>query len=202
MNSLYFDKIEDIVTKSSGYGEVTLENVPQIFNKLRKSSPNALEIFATPYVLVNEEYYEYYNKIHKSIDEYAQYSKYRLLKALQGWFHKYAFAMSYSCKNLAHMYRLEDMIERILDDELFSKCLVPYQYKDIKVLREKEWQDSYKQEMNSIFYSVSADLENYFEFNEYTSNEDIKIKIDMHQRQLMEFYIMNIAYKKFRGLLE
>ena len=50
------------------YGTCHIKDVRAAFNELRKSSPNMLELFASPYMIINKEYAHIWNTICFNVD--------------------------------------------------------------------------------------------------------------------------------------
>ena len=104
----------------------------------RKQNLNFLEILFTPYKIVNPLYEEEWNKLVEANEEIAHYNPYRAIKSMKGialekWHameHEYPSKVDvlakygYDPKQLHHLFRVEEYIERYINGEPYKYCLI------------------------------------------------------------------------------
>ena len=82
------------------HGDIYVKDIRLMFDELRKSSPNILELLASNYMWINKDYQYYFLPILKNVDNFAQLSTYKLLKGLEGLFKRYSNPLDLSSKYL------------------------------------------------------------------------------------------------------
>lgn len=116
----------------------------------RKQNLNFLEILFTPYVVINPTYANEWNQLIENREAIARYDLKQAIKSMRGIAYEKYFAMtheypsrmevirkySYDIKQLHHLVRVEEYIERYINGEPYEDCLKPKNYdylKDIKM---------------------------------------------------------------------
>lgn len=113
----------------------------------RKQNLNFLEILFSPYTIINPMYAEQWNRLVVAREEIAHYNLPQAIRSMRGIAKEKYFAMEhqypsrmewinkfgYDPKQLHHLLRVEEYIERYLNGESYSNCLNP---KDPEYLKE------------------------------------------------------------------
>lgn len=104
----------------------------------RKQNLNFLEILFTPYYYINPLYEEQWNHLLEHREEIAHMNPYRAVKSMKGiamekWHaleHPYPSKLDildkwgYDPKQLHHLFRIEEYIERYINGESYADCLI------------------------------------------------------------------------------
>lgn len=113
----------------------------------RKQNLNFLEILFTPYAIINPLYEKEWMKLVEHREEIAHYNRYYAVKAMKGialqkfhaMEHRYPSKIEiidkigYDPKQLHHLLRIDEYLERYINGESFEACLKP---KDPEFLKE------------------------------------------------------------------
>ena len=105
----------------------------------RKQNLNFLEILFTEFKIVNPRYEEMWNVLIEHREEIARYNKFQAIKSMKGiamekyhaMCHPYPSKMAiieshgYDGKQVHHLIRVEDYIERYIAGESYESCLKP-----------------------------------------------------------------------------
>lgn len=105
----------------------------------RKQNLNFLEILFTPYKILNSVYEEQWNRLVKAREAIAHMNPYRSVQSMRGIALEKYHAMEhpypskidiinehgYDPKQLHHLLRVEDYLERYIHGESYEKCLRP-----------------------------------------------------------------------------
>ena len=104
----------------------------------RKQNLNFLEILFTPYKILNPVYEEQWNRLVEAREDIAHYSPIQAIKSMRGIAKEKYFAMEhhypsrmewinkfdYDPKQLHHLLRVEEYIERYINGVPYEKCLI------------------------------------------------------------------------------
>lgn len=104
----------------------------------RKQNLNFLEILFTPYKILNPMYEEQWNRLIDTREEIAHYSPVQAIKSMRGIAKEKYFAMEhhypsrmewinkfgYDPKQLHHLLRVEEYIERYINNVPYERCLI------------------------------------------------------------------------------
>lgn len=104
----------------------------------RKQNLNFLEILFTPYKILNPFYEEQWNRLIEAREDIAHYSPVQAIKSMRGIAKEKYFAMEhhypsrmewinkylYDPKQLHHLLRVEEHIERYINGVPYEKCLI------------------------------------------------------------------------------
>jgi hypothetical protein len=118
----------------------------------KKQNLNFLEILFTPYFIINPLYYEEWNKLVIHREQIARMNPYRAVKSMKGialekyhaMEHEYPSKLAviakygYDGKQVSHLLRVEDYLERYIAGEDYEKCLIPTLSKKNRLLDYKE----------------------------------------------------------------
>lgn len=142
--------LEDICLnkKPVSYTHVRADNEHIDFKDLRviagdfkKQNINFLEILFTPYCIINKDYKELFQPMLDHAEDIAYYDRHRFVKSV-AWMsmekkkaleldrlsqHDEIIKYGWSTKQLHHIIRLHNFLERWVSGELFANCLIdPY----------------------------------------------------------------------------
>ena len=105
----------------------------------RKQNLNFLEILFTPYRIVNPQYAKWWNMLVEHKEDIAHYDIHRAIKSMKGiamekfhaMEHKYPSKVDiierygYDSKQLHHLLRVEEYLERYINGVSYEQCLIP-----------------------------------------------------------------------------
>jgi hypothetical protein len=105
----------------------------------RKQNLNFLEILFTPYKIVNPQYEQWWNRLVENREAIAHYDIHRAIKSMKGiamekyhaMEHRYPSKVDiidrycYDSKQLHHLLRVEEYLERYINGVSYEQCLVP-----------------------------------------------------------------------------
>ena len=105
----------------------------------RKQNINFLEILFTDFKIISNEYEKFWNVLIKNREAIARYNPYQAVKAMKGHAmekyqkmeHPYPARkdviekFGYDPKQLSHLVRIEDYLERYIEGESYKNCLYP-----------------------------------------------------------------------------
>ena len=117
---------------------IDLKDVRLYIQTFRKQNLNFLEILFTKYVIINPLYEKEWNRLVAAREDIANYSPFASIKSMKGiamekyhamehhypsrmeWINKFG----YDPKQLHHLLRVEEYIERYINDEPYEDCLM------------------------------------------------------------------------------
>ena len=117
---------------------IDFKDVRLYMDTFRKQNLNFLEILFTPYYYVNPLYKDQWNRLVEHREEIARMNPYRAVKSMKGiamekWHaleHPYPSKLDildkwgYDPKQLHHLFRIEEYIERYINGESYADCLI------------------------------------------------------------------------------
>ena len=118
---------------------IDFKDVRLYINTFRKQNTNFLEILFTPFKITNPLYASEWNRLVEAREDIAHYNPYRAVKAIKGMSmekyhalkHPYPSKLevlvkySYDPKQLHHLLRLEEFLNRYISGESYTNCLIP-----------------------------------------------------------------------------
>lgn len=110
-----------------------------MLNCFRKQNLNFLEILFTPYFILSNFYKNEWNELIQHREKIAHYNPYQAVKSMKGiamekyhaMEHEYPSKLEilakygYDGKQVHHLLRVEDYIERYINGEDYQSCLIP-----------------------------------------------------------------------------
>ena len=184
-------------TITTKYGTCVIKDVRMMFNEIRKSSPNILECFATNYSIVNRDYQKLITDFCNNIDFYALLDEYKILRGLEGLYHRYSkdTVAKNNCKSYANMLRICKIIDVIINNEdwSYSSLLQPSK-EELEYLRwvknNKDFKAVFNQEyFDNLCFNIEYELKKYFDTHKASYNIGIYDSINKVQRELIQRYI-------------
>lgn len=139
-----------------------LKDVRLYFQTFRKQNLNFMEILFTKYKIVNPTYEQYWNRLIKNNEQIARYNPVGAVKTMKGIAlekyhaleHRYPSKVNiidkwgYDGKQLHHLFRVREYLQRYIEGEKYSDCLISRvgdYLKIIKTLTDKGFYYSLKQ---------------------------------------------------------
>ena len=106
----------------------------------RKQNPNFVEILFTPYMILNPKYSSQWNRLVDAREDIARYAPNQAIKAMRGTAKEKYHAMEYRYpsrvewidkfgydpKQLHHLLRIQQFIERYIKGQPYKRCLTDY----------------------------------------------------------------------------
>lgn len=130
---------------------IDLKDIRLYIQTFRKQNLNFLEILYTPYFyLPNENFAPLWKKLVERREEITHYNRVRGVKSMMGIASEKYFAMEhhyparmewinkfgYDPKQLHHLLRIEEYLNRYLNDEPYGDCLISKQADFLKYVKE------------------------------------------------------------------
>ena len=129
---------------------IDFKDIRLYIQTFRKQNLNFLEILFTPYCIINPLYKNEWDRLVVAREDIAHYAPIQAIKSMKGIAKEKYFAMehhyparmewinkfSYDPKQLHHLLRVEEYIERYIKKESYNDCLIskqPEYLKDVKI---------------------------------------------------------------------
>lgn len=188
---------------------IDFKDIRLYIQTFRKQNLNFLEILFTKYCIVNPMYKDEWDRLVKYREEIAHYAPVQAIKSMKGiamekyhaMEHHYPARMAwiekfgYDPKQLHHLIRVREYIERYINGESYADCLIstmPYYLQRVKV-------GFYKLDDARIVANQSIDRINNL-CNEYLETCTTEVNKDVDELlDDVQYNIMNIAIKKEIG---
>lgn len=120
---------------------IDFKDIRLYIQTFRKQNLNFLEILFSPYAIVNPLYKEQWNRLVKAREQIAHYAPVQAIKSMKGiamekyhaMEHHYPARMAwiekfgYDPKQLHHLIRVREYVERYIDGESYEDCLISTQ---------------------------------------------------------------------------
>lgn len=118
---------------------IDLKDIRLMFQTFRKQNMNFIEILFTEYKIINPLYEEFWNELIAQNEMIAQYNPNKAVSTMKGiasekyhaMEHRYPSRVAvidkfgYDIKQLHHLFRIEDFLERYINGESYLSCLIP-----------------------------------------------------------------------------
>lgn len=174
---------------NTSYGTCHVKDIRMAFNELRKASPNILEVFATPYALINIEYSHLFSQIDDCINYFAVLNPYRFIHGLEGLLRRYEKDIE-NPKYFANYIRICEMIERAIQGDNYKDLLIP---KNSDYLTELKYSDKIANNTLNAAKEcakvIKQIMEDFYSHSDKGSNQGVLAAINFYESELMEKYI-------------
>ena len=172
----------------------------------RKQNLNFLEILFTDYYVINPAYEEQWNRLVARREEIARMNEYRAVKAMKGvalekyhaMEHEYPSKVDvlakwgYDPKQLHHLLRVEEYLERYISGEEYNSCLCPHNPEFlIKVKRGFYNLEKAREVADAAKAHVESMADDFCK--NHSDNEDAEIRALLED---VSYNIMKIAVEK------
>ena len=128
---------------------IDFKDIRLMFQTFRKQNLNFLEILFTEYKIINPLYADLWAEVEKYKEEIAHYNLYFAVKAMKGialekyhaMEHRYPAKieiidrMGYDPKQLHHLVRVDDYLQRYINGESYEDCLHPTDPEYLKAIK-------------------------------------------------------------------
>ena len=174
------------------YGDIYVKDIRLMFEELRKCSPNMLEVLASKYILINKKYSDQINGCLLCVNDFAKLSTYKLLKGLEGLFHRYAekFTKAETTpKDIVNILRVSKMIEKIINEENFCETLIPDNYEELLKIKNGEIEYNDEEILKNHIIKTYQKLLDYYEKHELSFQPQIKQSINDFQKKILRMYL-------------
>ena len=128
---------------------IDFKDIRLMFQTFRKQNLNFLEILFTEYKIINPLYADLWAEVEKYKEEIAHYNLYFAVKAMKGialekyhaMDHRYPAKieiidrMGYDPKQLHHLVRVDDYLQRYINGESYEDCLRPTDPEYLKAIK-------------------------------------------------------------------
>ena len=189
---------------------IDLKDIRLMFQTFRKQNLNFMEILFTKYKIINPMYEEYWTELVECNEKIAHYDPCGAVKTMKGiamekyhaMEHRYPAkakiidAWGYDPKQLSHLIRVREYIERYINGEKYADCLM---FKKATYLKKVK----YANPTMKPFYSLEAsrklgkaildeivDIADKFVKHELPKDEQIDVILDRIQEKIMRDAIM------------
>jgi predicted nucleotidyltransferase len=129
-----------------------LKDIRLMFNNFKKQNINFLEVLFSPYYWVDERYEEEFEQLRAHAEEIAHYNENVAVKCMLGMAKEKYKAMEhpyptlidkiekygYDGKQLHHIVRMREFMERYIDGEPFGSCLISNHREYLLKLKKNE----------------------------------------------------------------
>lgn len=173
-----------------------------------KQNLNFLEILFTPYFIVNGQYYDQWQRLIEARESIARMNEYRAVKSMKGIALEKYYAMEhpypskleilakygYDGKQVHHLIRVDDYLERYIAGEKYEKCLIPSATKKDHMLEYKRQEiplEMARQEAKRVLDHVIQIADTYC--SKKADEEDVAMRSLL---QDVQYEIMKIAVSK------
>ena len=188
---------------------IDFKDVRLYMETFRKQNLNFLEILFTPFYLINPMYEAEWNRLIAAREEIARMNEFRAVKSMKGialekfhaMEHKYPSKLDiinkygYDGKQVSHLIRVEDYLERYINGEDYESCLHPTDSKRDEIMKFKMLSYFSLAEAKARALEVKAHVEKIAD--EFCEGKEDYEKPEM--RELLESVqtnIMKIAIKE------
>jgi hypothetical protein len=179
---------------------IDFKDIRLMLGTFRKQNLNFIEILFTKYKIVNPLYAQEWNRLVKANERIAHYNPYLAVKAMKGVAmekyhaleHPYPAKLAvlekfgYDPKQLHHLFRIEEFLERYINGECYYDCMYPSDSLFLKSVKEgvfsqQEAEEGAKASLDRIIKMTD-------EFSAITPNkgdESVDHLLDDVQRKIM-----------------
>lgn len=128
---------------------IDLKDIRLYIQTFRKQNLNFLEILFTPYFIINPQFVSQWNRLLDHREEITHYDPVRSVKSMMGIASEKYFAMEhhyparmewiekygYDPKQLCHLLRVSEYLQRYLEGENYGNCLLTKQPEYLKAVK-------------------------------------------------------------------
>lgn len=130
---------------------IDFKDVRLYMDTFKKQNLNFLEILFTPFKIVNPMYADEWNRLVEAREEIARMNEFRAVKSMKGialekfhaMEHRYPSKIDiidmygYDGKQVSHLIRVDDYLERYIKGERYESCLRPTDSKKDEIMKFK-----------------------------------------------------------------
>lgn len=183
---------------------IDLKDIRLYMQCFKKQNLNFLEILFTQYKIVNQLYEDEWNRLVEAREEVARYCPYRAVKSMYGIAlekyhaleHEYPSKIEvlkqygYDPKQLHHLLRVEDYLERYINGEQYEKCLRPLDPEYLKSVKKGLYNlDDARIIANSVMAHIEQLMKDYCDKNKCSYDVKVKELLDDVAYQIMKISV-------------
>lgn len=169
----------------------------------RKQNLNFLEILFSPYKIINPMYEEQWDRLIVERENIAHYSPVQAIKAMRGVAKEKYFAMehhyparmewinkySYDPKQLHHLLRVEEYIERYINGESYENCLHSFHPEHLIEVKKGLYNlEEARAQANDAIKHIDLLCDDFLK-NTWGVDKDIDLLLDDVQYEIMKIAI-------------
>lgn len=188
---------------------IDFKDIRLMLQTYRKQNLNFIETLFTEYKYINPLYYKNWSRLIDARERIARYNPYTAVKAMKGialekfhaMEHEYPSKVEiiakygYDCKQLHHLLRVEEFLERYINGEWYANCLRPRDPEYLKAVKQNLYNlDEAREKAVAALNHIEIMVE---EFCSKTPNE-----CDPRVDELLDDVQRNIMRKALRIELE
>ena len=188
---------------------IDFKDIRLYIQTFRKQNLNFLEILFTKYCIVNPMYKSEWNRLVSAREEIAHYAPVQAIKSMKGiamekyhaMEHHYPARMAwiekfgYDPKQFHHLWRVEEYIERYINEESYADCLISKQPEVLQNAKIGNWTLGDARWMAKVSIDhIDKMCSEYLETCNKEVDKDVDILLDD-----VQYNIMKIAIKKEIG---
>lgn len=191
---------------------IDFKDVRLYMDTFRKQNLNFLEILFTPFKIINPMYADEWNRLVAAREEIARMNEFRAVKSMKGialekfhaMEHRYPSKIDiidrygYDGKQVSHLIRVDDYLERYIKGERYESCLRPTDSKKDEIMKFKLLKYFSLAEAQVRALEVKAHVEKIAD--EFCEGKEEYEKPEM--RELLESVQTNIMKAAIRKELE
>lgn len=193
---------------------VDCKDIRLYFNTFRKQNINFVEILFSDYVIVNPKYAYYWNMLVNNNEKLAHMNPLAAIKCMCGMCHEKLKDLTrefpakkelidkhgYDSKQLCHILRIQDFLERYIAGEKYEDCLIPREVNKLHAIKRYEADinlEAAKAMANKAVAQMDIMVYDY-EQNHSTMEFDAEANylLDFVLRSVMDIYLSNIYKDK------
>lgn len=184
---------------------IDLKDIRLMFQTFRKQNMNFIEILFTEYKIINPLYEDFWNELIAQNEMIAQYNPHKAVSTMKGIAsekfhaleHRYPSRIEvidkfggYDPKQLHHLLRIEEFLERYINGEAYAECLKPcaegcFVLKHIKQFGVKNLEEA-RQFAEECFDRISRMANEYRATHRDEGNPAVDELLDNIQRKIMK----------------
>ena len=180
---------------------IDLKDIRLMHECFRKQNINFLEILFTPYCWINPKYFPYWDSLVSYRESIGRYNQYRAINAMRGMAYEKFAQMEksmphnaaevekygYEPKQLSHIMRLNDFVERYIADMSFKSCLIPSNRDEIMNAKLGNYSlEDARNLARELLKHIDELCTNYCDTHEPSTNHLVDIILDSAQEDIIK----------------
>ena len=180
---------------------IDFKDIRLYINEFRKQNINFLEILFTQYCWINPKYFTYWDSLINYRESIGRYNQYRAINAMRGMAYEKFSQMEkpmphnaaniekygYEAKQLSHIMRLDDFVEKYIADMSFKSCLIPSNRDEIMKAKLGDYSLDYARDIAQEHLKHIDELcKNYCDTHEPSTNHLVDIILDSAQEDIIK----------------
>lgn len=183
---------------------IDFKDIRLYMQTFRKQNLNFLEILFTPFYIINPKYKDEWMRLVNARESIANFNRYRGVQSMKGialekfhaMEHRYPSKIEtiekygYDPKQLHHLLRVEDYLERYIAGESYEKCLRPTDPNYLIAVKQGVYSlDEARQAGLRAILNVNQMAEEFYSKNENIEDPEVNALLDDVQLNIMRIAI-------------